>query len=423
MAIAALNIGIRRLQQLEEQRQEEEEERDRQPSRRRKRWWTRQWILRRPLHGAFEKLMVELDQEDVASFANFVRFTPQAFNEVLQNIEALITKKDTFWRKALPPGLKLAITLRYLATGDSYQSLAYNFRVAKNTICLFIPQVCQAILQVYADEMMSCPITAADWKKVAKEFELKWNLPHCCGAIDGKHVAIRCPGKTGSLYFNYKGFFSIVLMALSDANYRLLYAVCGFNGASSDGGVFNRIDLKEALEDGSIGLPPAEPIRDGDRPLPYFIVGDEAFPLKTWLMKPLPQRNMTRPQRIFNYRLSRARRVVENAFGLLSARFRCLLTSMPQKPETVTNIVLTCCCLHNFLITKRLARVEMAADYEDPHTHEVVPGTWREAGALPDLGGADRGRYGNREAKEQREYLVDYVNSPDGSVPWQDDRI
>jgi len=69
-------------------------------------------------------------------------------------------------------------------------------------------------------------------------------------------VSIKKPAQSGSLYCNYKQFFSIVLMALVDANYRFFYVEASFNGASSDSGVFDMTDLKEALEDGTIGLPP-----------------------------------------------------------------------------------------------------------------------------------------------------------------------
>jgi hypothetical protein len=427
-ALVMLGVGIVQLAMMQEEEEEEEEQVvQRRRETRRRRWWVRPWISRRLDFGAYDQLMRELEDEDVTSFTNFLRFTPEGFRELLDTVGPHIQKQDTFWRKALPAGLKLAVTLRYMATGDSYKSLGYVFRVPCNTISVFVPVVCQAIQDCYADEQLSCPITEDGWRQVAEEFETRWNFPHCCGALDGKHVAIKRPSKSGSLYYNYKGFFSVVLMALVDANYKFIYVECGYNGASSDGGVFSQTDLQEALEDRSINLPKAAPLPGvtDNTDVPYFIVGDEAFPLKNWLMKPLPQRNMTVQQRIYNYRLSRARRVVENGFGLLAARFRCLLTTMPQKPSTVNTIVLAACCLHNLLINRRLNRAAEVnlLDHEDAETHEVTPGTWRDIGALPDLGDVERGSYGPRQAREQREYLVQYVNSPAGSVPWQHDKI
>ena len=79
------------------------------------------------------------------------------------------------------------------------------------------------------------------WIQVAPDFEEKWQFPHCIGAIDGKHISILPLPKTGSQYFNYKHFFSIVLLALVDANYRFLYVDIGSCGRVSDGGVYNKL--------------------------------------------------------------------------------------------------------------------------------------------------------------------------------------
>ncbi|MEW8542126.1 MAG: transposase family protein [Candidatus Thiodiazotropha sp.] len=106
----------------------------------------------------------------------------------------------------------------------------------------------------------------------------------------------------GSSICSFQGFHSIVLLALVDADYKILWVDVGANGASSDAQVFNSSDLKEAIEDGSIGFPDADNLPGDDRPMPYFIIGDDAFSLRTWLMKPYSKRNLTDGERIFNYR-------------------------------------------------------------------------------------------------------------------------
>lgn len=172
-------------------------------------------------------------------------------------------------RAPLEPGLKLAITLRYLATGASYRDLAFAFRVAHNTISLFIPEVCQAIFEEYQAEMWNTPQTPDEWRPVAEGFRDKWNFPHAaCGAIDGKHIAITKPAKTGSLYYNFKGFFSIVMLAVVDANYKFIWADVGAPGSSSDAGIFNRSRLEPALRLGTLGLPLPEPFPNDDRYMP-----------------------------------------------------------------------------------------------------------------------------------------------------------
>ena len=193
---------------------------------------------------------------------------------------------------------------------------------------------------------MHCPNSPEEWKEVADEFSKRWNFHNTIGVIDEKHVAQRCPPSAGSLYYNYKGFHSVILLALVDAEYKFLFTDVGANGNCSDSTIFKECDLFDALQTGNLKLPEPEPLPKDNQPLPYYIVGDDAFGLRTWLMKPYPHCFMTIKQRIYNYRLSRAQSVVENAFGILVHRFRCMLTTMQQHPRRVQSIVMACCQDH-----------------------------------------------------------------------------
>ncbi len=152
--------------------------------------------------------------------------------------------------------------------------------------------------------MIAAPTTEAEWLQIADVFSSRWNFHNCLGAMDSKHIAIKCPRGGGSLYFNNKKFHSIVLMALVDADYKFIWIDVGDNGIASDAQIFNSSELPEFIETGQIGLPPAVPLPNDDRPMPFFIIGDDAFPLRTWLVKPFSHRNMEMDGCIFYYRLS-----------------------------------------------------------------------------------------------------------------------
>ena len=124
----------------------------------------------------------------------------------------------------------------------------------------------------------------------------------------------------------------------------------GANWSSSDAQRFNRGKPKRRIENGRLGLSPSEPLGPGELNLHYFLLGDnDAFALMPWLVKPYSRRQVTREERIANYRISRGRRVVENSFGILVNRFRVLLTTMEQRPKVVRDIVLTCVVLQSML--------------------------------------------------------------------------
>ena len=321
-------------------------------------------------------------------------------------------------RRPLEPGLKLVITLRYLATGNSYKSLEYDFRVANSTISLFVPQVCTAIYEENKREVFTMPRDVDGWREVANQFSPRWNFHHCLGAIDGKHVEIKKPCNSGSTYYNYEGYFSIILLAVVDADYKFLWCNIGAEGSAGDAGVFNGSRLRPAIEEGSLNWPDPEPIRGDDRDIPYFLVGDDAFGLREWMMKPYSLRGLSHKQRVFNYRLSRARRVVENGFGILANRWRCLLGCLNQEPLQCRKVVEGCVTLHNIIRVRNPRLQANEVDRED-NDGNIIPGAWR---ANADMTANEVGQPGraNHDGKVLRNYLCDYYNSDIGRVPWQD---
>ena len=171
--------------------------------------------MTRPDHGQYEQLMPLLRTGDPETYRKYLRVEPEMFHELLERIKPHITKMDTNYKLAIEPGLKLACTLRFLATGNDYTALSFNFLVAPNTISKFVPVVCEAIIHEFMRETIVIPTTPEGWLDIAQDFLAKWNFHHTIGAIDGKHIAIVNSPCGGSLYYNYKGYHSVVLLALS----------------------------------------------------------------------------------------------------------------------------------------------------------------------------------------------------------------
>lgn len=273
---------------------------------------------------------------------------------------------------------------------------------------------------------LQIPTTALAWSEVAEQYETNWNFPHCLGALDGKHVVIQKPIKSGSEFMNYKSTFSIVLFALVDANYKLLFVDIGCQGRISDGGVFKDTVLYKKMARHDLNFPPPDSLGTRQKEIPYFFIGDDAFALCDNLMKPFAgyfQKGSL--QRIFNYRICRARRVVENVFGIMSAVFRVLRKPVLLEPEKAELIVLTVAHLHNFLRRNAISRNYYTPPGTfDQETEEgnLIEGNWR---TLP--GGNTNSflplrnvpRRSCQTAQEVRMELAEYLIT-EGRVNWQD---
>lgn len=247
------------------------------------------------------------------------------------------------------------------------------------------------------------------------------------GAIDDRHINIQAPIHSGSKYFNYKGFFSIVLLVVVDTNYNFLYANVGCQGRISDGGVFNNTSFNNCLDDNNMHLPLPRLLPQRSLPIPYVFVGDEAFQLSPNIMKPFSGcHDKGSPKRIFNYRLSRARRVSENAFGIMSFSFRIFKKPMILEPDTATKVTLAAIYLYNYLRKSGSRGVYCPfgmLDAEHSNSGEVIPGIWRRDPSTSQINTFPVvPRRSCTDAQTIRNEFVDYFVSVQGAVQFQYDK-
>lgn len=146
-----------------------------------------------------------------------------------------------------------------------------------------------AINEALAPEYLKIPDTVT-WRRKAIKFSKMWNFPNCVGAIDGKHIAMQVPANSGSDYYNYKQFHSTILMAVCDPEYKFTMVDIGAYGSEGDKNVYATSQILKKLEDGSLGPPPSSKLPYSNIILPHCIVGDDAFPIKLYMMKPYPRR-------------------------------------------------------------------------------------------------------------------------------------
>lgn len=251
--------------------------------------------------------------------------------------------------------------------------------------------------------------------KIQKDFMECWQFPFCCGAVDGKHVLIQNPPHGASDYYNYKGGYSVVLFAIVDAHYRFLYIDVGTNGRMNDAHIWKKSTFCKALEENNLELPNKA-----------IFVGDDAFPLTTNIMKPYSRHEgLTLKQKSLNYRLSRARRVVENAFGIMASRFRVFRKPISVSLDKTDSIIKTACALHNWLRTNKMyINTPCLLDEEDFSTGTIRQGSWRNTSAegIEEIVTPLSSNNYSRNAKTLRDIFADYFVGS-GKVPWQERMI
>ena len=157
--------------------------------------------------------------KDVKMYFNYLLMNPEVFEELLHMVGLSIQRKAARFREPIPAGMKLSLTLRYLATGVSQADLSFNFRLGHSTVCEILEEVPKIISEYLQPIALQMPDSPEKWGKIADDYWYPWNFPLCLGSIDGKRCVIQCLPNTGSTYFNYKGTFSVVLMAVADARY------------------------------------------------------------------------------------------------------------------------------------------------------------------------------------------------------------
>ncbi|XP_006639987.2 uncharacterized protein [Lepisosteus oculatus] len=273
------------------------------------------------------------------------RMSKDTFFYICTKLKPKLARQDTHFRLALPLEKRVAVALWRLATNVEYRTISALFGVGRSTVCKCVRDVCHAIVALLKPLYLQAP-SAHELDDMARLFNTRWGFPHCVGAVDSLHVAIIAPPSYTADYWNSKGWHSVVLQGVVNGLGQFWDACAGFPGSTEDVTILQSSTLWGAASEG--GLFPEPPKEFMGRPLKYFLLGDAAYPLQSWLLKCYPEGpELTARQLKFNYRLSRARSVIENAFLRLKARWQCLHKRNDCSLDLVPTMILACCILHN----------------------------------------------------------------------------
>ncbi|KAL1447466.1 hypothetical protein MTO96_044281 [Rhipicephalus appendiculatus] len=297
------------------------------------------WRFNRSQHW-FEETLPNLGE---AYFKRCFRVSAATFRYIVESCRSDLQRVDTTMREAISVEKRVAVSLYRLCSTAEDRTIAELFAIGRSTVNLLYKEFCKAVLKNLEEDWVKM-ISPADMEEHMREFFAVTGFPQGVGALDGCHFPVSPPKKHASDYYNYKGWYSMILLALVDHRYRFRYTNVGSPGRCHDSFVYGRSALCRAIETGAFKRPTAT--IEGVC-VPPIVLCDQAFALSPNLQKPYANAQPDTQERAYNYNLSKTRRVVENAFGRVKARFRFIMKRMECNLTTTTLVIKACCVLHN----------------------------------------------------------------------------
>ncbi|RCN28677.1 hypothetical protein ANCCAN_25576 [Ancylostoma caninum] len=235
-------------------------------------------------------------------FLDFIRILPDEFDDLYQRIGARLEHHHTHV-SPISGKHRLFIYLRYVVQGGTFSSYALDIGVGKQTVSDIVKEVTEAIINgLYSDAFP--PLTRQRLESIAQKTQDRYDYPRAVGFMDGKHVGIKKPARSGSAYWNYQQYFSIILLAICDCDYRILAFDIGAPGRAGDAGVFRTSAIKNFLDRNDALFPATRSLGDVGA-VQYHILVDGGFAQGHRFVRPYTEAEANTPdKRRFNEKLS-----------------------------------------------------------------------------------------------------------------------
>ncbi|RCN52702.1 hypothetical protein ANCCAN_01078 [Ancylostoma caninum] len=280
----------------------------------------------------FDEYLVKRRPE---GFLDFIRLLPNEFEDLYERIGARLKEQR----------------LRFVAEEGTFSSFALDHGCGKQNVSDVVKEVTEAIIAgLYTDAFP--PLTRRRFEDAAQKTQERYDYPRAVGFMDGKHIGIKKPARSGSTFWNYQNYYSIILLALCDCDYRIMCFDIGAPGRAGDARVFRNSAAKRYLDRNDDLFPPTRNLGNVGA-VQYHILVDGGFGQGRFV-RPYTQAEASTPEkRRFNSKLSGARRMVESTFGILAQRFQILQTCIALDPDRVARLVTSLMILHNLLPRRR----------------------------------------------------------------------
>ncbi|KAI8118956.1 Protein ALP1-like [Lucilia cuprina] len=335
----------------------------------------RRWAIRptnryRVIDNYHRKVFGNIKSMSQEQFFVHTRMTKPMFDWLLSIAKSSLIKKA----QRVFAQERLAITLNYLAYGTSLQSLAYKHKLGKSTIREVVLSTCTVLWNLLSPIYL-CEPTTSQYADIADEFNSKWNMPNCVGAIDGKHVSHR-----HRIMKKDTHNINMLIIGACDAKYKFTaVSVESFNNQSEEE-LLKLSAFGNALLSGNLSLPASKPLYPSSAAFPHYFITHSLLSLRKHIMRPYKGTCLKAENHIFNHKITNAYSAIENTFGVLTARWRVLSTTIEFLQENCKTIILACIVLHNYIMTNDEDQLYCPENFVDRVEDDgtVVLGEWRK---------------------------------------------
>ncbi|RAL37105.1 hypothetical protein DM860_004027 [Cuscuta australis] len=272
-------------------------------------------------------------------FKKAFRMSRATFDMICEELEPVVTKKDTMLRLAIPVRQRVAVCIWRLATGEPLREVSKRFGLGISTCHKLVLEVSAAINGVLMPKFIQWP-DEFNTTRIKREFHTVAGIPNVVGAMYTTHIPIIAPKASVSSYFNkrrtariQKTSYSVTVQGVVDPTGVFNDVCIGWPGSMSDGEILEKSAIHHRASQGLL--------KD------LWVVGNSGYVLRDWMLVPYSHKNLTWTQHTFNEKVGEVEKVAKAAFMRLKARWSCLQRRTEVKLQELPVVLGACCVLHN----------------------------------------------------------------------------
>ncbi|XP_012076974.1 protein ALP1-like [Jatropha curcas] len=306
-------------------------------------------------------------------FKKSFRMSKATFAMICDELDSVVTKKNTMLRDAIPVRQRVAVCIWRLATGEPLRLVSKRFGLGISTCHKLVLEVCSAIRNVLMPKFLQWP-DEERLRFIRSEYESMSGIPNVGGSMYTTHIPIIAPKISVAAYFNkrhternQKTSYSITVQGVVDPRGVFTDVCIGWPGSMPDDQVLEKSALYQRGNRGAL--------KD------VWIVGNSGHPLMDWVLVPYTHQNLTWTQHAFNEKIGEVQRVAKEAFARLKGRWSCLQKRTEVKLQDLPVVLGACCVLHN-ICEMRNEEIEPELKFDIFDDEMIAENGLRSVGAI-----------------------------------------